>query len=83
MSPVLHSSESDDSRIEHSNRSGPEAVRVISTLRLQVHGIDILADFAREKHPRRRIVEAIFYVVRTGCAWQQPPKHFAPWPTVY
>lgn len=22
----------------------------------------------REKHPRRRIVDAIFYVVRTGCA---------------
>ncbi|MFD5513673.1 transposase [Streptomyces sp. NPDC127051] len=24
----------------------------------------------REKHPRRRIVDAIFYVVRTGCAWR-------------
>lgn len=37
----------------------------------------------REKHPRRRIVDAIFYVVRTGCAWRQPPKDFAPWPAVY
>jgi transposase len=37
----------------------------------------------REKHPRRRIVDAIFYVVRTGCAWRQLPKDFAPWPTVY
>lgn len=36
-----------------------------------------------EKHPRRRIVDAIFYVVRTGCAWRQLPKDFAPWPTVY
>lgn len=31
----------------------------------------------REKHPRRRIVDAIFYVVRTGCAWRQLPKDFA------
>ncbi|MFD8646334.1 IS5 family transposase [Streptomyces mirabilis] len=37
----------------------------------------------REKHPRRRILDAIFYVVRTGCAWRQLPKDFAPWPTVY
>ncbi|MFD5211598.1 IS5 family transposase [Streptomyces anulatus] len=37
----------------------------------------------REKHPPRRIVDAIFYVVRTGCAWRQLPKDFPPWPTVY
>ncbi|MEU9134345.1 IS5 family transposase [Kitasatospora sp. NPDC048540] len=36
-----------------------------------------------EKHPQRRIVNAIFYVVPTGCAWRQLPKGFAPWPTVY
>lgn len=37
----------------------------------------------REKHPRWRIVDAIFPVVRTGCAWRQLPKDFPPWPTVY
>ncbi|MFJ3786310.1 IS5 family transposase [Streptomyces sp. NPDC090093] len=37
----------------------------------------------REKHPRRRIVDAIFYVVRTGCSRRQLPKDFPPWPTVY
>ncbi|MFF1443400.1 transposase [Streptomyces sp. NPDC058295] len=37
----------------------------------------------REKHPRRRIVEAILYVMRTGCSWRQSPNDFAPWPTVY
>ncbi|MER6474716.1 IS5 family transposase [Streptomyces filamentosus] len=37
----------------------------------------------REKHPRRRIVDAIFYVVRAGCAWRQLPKDFPPRPTVY
>jgi transposase len=28
-------------------------------------------------------VDAIFYVVRTGCAWRQLPKDFPPWQTVY
>ncbi|WP_226962400.1 IS5 family transposase [Streptomyces sp. C8S0] len=37
----------------------------------------------REKHPRRRIVDAVFYVVRTGGSWRQLPKDFPPWPTVY
>ncbi|MPY47790.1 transposase [Streptomyces acidicola] len=37
----------------------------------------------RSKHPPRQIVDAIFYVVRTGCAWRQLPKDFAPRPTVY
>nr|QIY60639.1 transposase [Streptomyces sp. RPA4-2] len=37
----------------------------------------------RDKHPRRRIVDAIFYVVRTGCAWRQLPRDFALWQTVY
>ena len=34
-------------------------------------------------HTRRRIVEAILYVVRTGCAWRQLPHDFPKWPTVY
>ncbi|MFE2131790.1 transposase [Streptomyces sp. NPDC059466] len=37
----------------------------------------------RERHLRRRIVDAIFYVVRTGCSWRQLPRDFTPWPTVY
>ena len=36
-----------------------------------------------EKHPRRDIVDAILYVVRTGCAWRQLPADFPPWETVY
>lgn len=36
-----------------------------------------------EKHPRRDIVNAILYVVRTGCAWRQLPADFPPWQTVY
>jgi transposase len=34
-------------------------------------------------HPRRRIVDAIFYVNRTGCAWRQLPHDFPPWATVF
>jgi transposase len=36
-----------------------------------------------EKHPRREIVNAIFYVLRTGCAWRMLPHDFPPWQTVY
>jgi hypothetical protein len=28
-------------------------------------------------------VDAIVYVVRTGCAWRQLPVDFPPWQTVY
>jgi transposase len=33
--------------------------------------------------PARRIVEAILYVDRTGCAWRYLPADFPPWQTVY
>jgi putative transposase len=33
--------------------------------------------------PARRIVEAILYVDRAGCAWRYLPADFPPWPTVY
>jgi transposase len=34
-------------------------------------------------HDRRRIVEAILYVNRTGCSWRQLPHDFPPWQTVF
>jgi putative transposase len=36
-----------------------------------------------ETHPRREIVNAIRYLVRSGCAWRQLPADFPPWQTVY
>jgi putative transposase len=33
--------------------------------------------------PRRSLVNAIFYVVRSGCAWRLLPRDFGPWQTVY
>lgn len=32
---------------------------------------------------RRTLLNAIFYVVRSGCAWRLLPKDFGPWQTVY
>ncbi len=34
-------------------------------------------------HPRRYVVDACSYVVRTGCAWRLLPKSFPPWNAVY
>lgn len=31
----------------------------------------------------RRIIDAIFYLNRTGCAWRYLPSEFPPWQTVY
>jgi transposase len=36
-----------------------------------------------EKHPRRRVLDAIFYVVRGGIAWAALPVGFPPFKTVY
>ncbi len=30
------------------------------------------------KRPRREMAEAIFYLVRSGCAWRMLPRHFPP-----
>src|SRR5215475_9849378 len=31
----------------------------------------------------RSVVNAIFYVLRSGCAWRMLPQDFPPFPTVY
>jgi putative transposase len=38
---------------------------------------------ARSKHEKKRIVEAILYVTKSGCQWRMLPKDFPPWKTVY
>jgi putative transposase len=35
------------------------------------------------KWARWRVVNAILYVVRTGCQWRMLPKEYPPWQTVY
>ena len=34
-------------------------------------------------HSPREILSAIFYIVRSGCAWRLLPHDFPPWKTVY
>ena len=50
----------------------------------------LIAGFFPTNHmgrPRKwemwQIINAILYVVRTGCQWRMLPKDFAPWQTVY
>lgn len=35
------------------------------------------------KYSRREILDAIFYVLRTGCQWRHLPHDFPPWRAVY
>ena len=35
------------------------------------------------KYPRREIINAIRYVLRTGCAWRLLPHDLPPWQLVY
>jgi putative transposase len=34
-------------------------------------------------HPLREIVDALRYVLRTGCQWRALPHEYPPWQTVY
>ncbi len=44
----------------------------------------LFADQRRfEKHHPRQIVNALFYLLKTGCQWRMLPNDFAPWQTVY
>ncbi len=35
------------------------------------------------KWPARRIADAVFYLLRSGCAWRMLPREYPPWQTVY
>ncbi len=35
------------------------------------------------KYEQRRVVDALLYVVKTGCQWRQLPSDFPPWKTVH
>lgn len=37
----------------------------------------------KRKHSLKDILDAIFYLIKTGCQWRMLPKNFAPWNTVY
>ena len=35
------------------------------------------------KHSQRTLVNAVFYIIKTGCQWHFLPKDFPPYKTVY
>ena len=35
------------------------------------------------RHSARTLLDAIFYVMRTGCSWRDLPRDFPPWKTVW
>ena len=37
----------------------------------------------RKTHSTRDILNAIFYVLKSGCAWRLLPREFPPWEPVY
>jgi putative transposase len=50
---------------------------------LELHLPAPKADGRPRLHHLREILDAIFYVVRSGCAWRLLPHDFPPWKTVY
>lgn len=34
-------------------------------------------------HSSREILNAVFYVLKTGCQWRMLPREFPPWKTVF
>ncbi|MEM1270069.1 MAG: IS5 family transposase [Bacteroidota bacterium] len=46
-------------------------------------GIKHLLDYKRKRtNDIRRIADALFYLVKTGCQWRELPREFAAWQTV-
>jgi len=37
----------------------------------------------KSKYGKRRMLDAIFYLIRSGCSWRLLPHDFPPWETVY
>lgn len=37
----------------------------------------------RSMHSKRKLVDAVFYLTKTGCQWRQLPKDFPSWNTVH
>jgi putative transposase len=45
--------------------------------------IQIIGDTRKRKHPLREILNAIFYLLKTGCQWRMLPCDFPKWQLVY
>ena len=67
--------------------SMPHATRRYSTdlTDSQWEAIKPLFDCRRKRKYdlRRDVLDALFYLAKTGCQWRMLPREFAPWTTVY
>lgn len=43
----------------------------------------IIDNKRKRKRSLRKILDALFYLLKTGCQWRMLPKDFAPWNSVY
>ena len=50
---------------------------------LQPRRVDRHAGGRPRKYELRRVVDAMLYVVKTGCQWRQLPTDFPPWKSVH
>ena len=50
---------------------------------LQHYLLESRSDCRTRRHSLRSILNAIFYVLRTGCPWRYLPSNFPPWQTVF
>ena len=37
----------------------------------------------KRKHSKRELVNAVFYLIKTGCQWRFLPQEYPPWKSVY
>jgi len=44
---------------------------------------DLISNKRKRKHSHRDVVNAIFYLLKTGCQWRMIPHCFPPWESVY
>jgi transposase len=50
---------------------------------LQRHLPPTMTRRRRPRQPLRKVFDAIFYLLRTGCPWRYLPRDFPPWQTIY
>lgn len=90
-----HSGQADDDASTSQARSYTEQHRDAGTGDRYPHGLTesewaLVSDLFQQtgpgrpsRHPRRAMVNACFYVVRTGCPWRMLPRDMPPWQSVY
>lgn len=48
-----------------------------------IHILPLLTGMRNRMHDKRELINAVFYVEKTGCDWRSLPHDFPNWKTVY